>query len=111
MSKVLLKIYAGFSPADQASFDAVSHAGKDALGHEEPWLFLETDLLRLSFEGIYFPLETVLEALAGHLPPTALGKLDSIDLEAWTLTRYEFSEGKFTATARGLNNVLDYSGH
>ena len=111
MLKVLWKIYAGFCPADEAGFNALAQAGKDALGNEEPWLFLEKDLIRISFEGMYFPLEEILETLAAHLPPTALGKLDCIDLEAWRLTRYEFCNGGFTKSTRSLNHVLDYSGH
>ena len=110
VNQVLAKVYAAFSPADAACLGPVERAGKSALGHEAPWLFLDGDLLRISWEGMYFPLDEVLEALAAHLPPDARGKLDYLNLEEWTLTRHIY-DGAFSASTRSLNHVLAYSGH
>jgi hypothetical protein len=111
VSIILCKAYAGLNPAGEDCRKAVAEAAEGALGCDEPWLFLEKDLLRIAFEGLYFPLEEVLQALEQSLPPQAEGKLDYLDLEAWTLTRHSFAAGRFTRTQpRDLNQLLDYSG-
>ena len=109
--RTLAKAYAAFSLADENTLAAVEQAGREALGHEYPWAFLEGDTLRISWEGLYFPLEDVLSALAATLGSGSEGKLDYIDLEEWTLTRYVPGTNGFQASKRDLNQVLDYSGH
>lgn len=111
MKNILCKVYAAFSPAGEEARKGVEEAAKGAVGGSEEWLFLEKDMLRISFEGAYFPLEETLAALQGLLPPDAEGKLDYLDLEEWKLLRHEFLNGRFSASERGLNHVLDYSGH
>ena len=116
MKHVLLKIYGAFSPANETARLAVETAGSAALSLEEqPWLFLEGDLLRISWEGISFPLEEVLDALTSTLPAESKGKLDVLDLESWTLRRHLLGPGqgqaRFSASERSLNHVLDYAGH
>ena len=117
MKQVIAKTYAAFSPAHEACRLAVREAGTTALG-VDPWLFLEGDILRIEWEGVYFPLDEVLQALNNCLPPDAEGKLDYLDLEAWTLTRHVLSQNteagprnRFSITTRSLNYVLAYSGH
>lgn len=126
-----VKVYGGFHPADADVFCRVEEAGRDAVG-EEPWLFLEGDLLRISFEGAYFFLPDMLLALEVCLPPEAEGKLDYLDMEAWTLTRCQLGASagekaaaasgplsaaenasltRFSVFTRSLNHVLAYSGH
>lgn len=109
--KTLAKTYAAFSPADANTLAAVERAGQEALGHDAPWAFLEGGTLRISWEGLYFPLEEVLLALAATLGSGPEGKLDYLDLEEWTLTRYVPGTNGFQASKRDLNQVLDYSGH
>lgn len=113
MSKVPVKVYAAVSPAAEPCLTAVLRAGNTGFGHEEdePWAELDGDLLRISFEGLYFPLEDVLSALDEYLPPDARGKLDYLDMEAWTLTRYTWGDGPRGVATRSLNQVLEYSGH
>lgn len=111
MARAHLKVYAAFSPADADVLSAVEKVGREAIGHESPWLFLEGNMLRISWEGVYFPLEDVLRALADTLAHDAEGKLDYLDLEDWTLTRYLPEGNAFRASTRGLNQVLEYSGH
>ena len=110
MSRMRIKVYAAFSPANAHVRRAVEKAGREAMGHESPWLFLEGDLLRLSWEGVYFPLEEVVAALAATLANDAQGRLDYLDLEAWTLTRYLPLSGSFQVSMRGLNQILEYAG-
>ena len=68
-------------------------------------------MARVSFEGVYFPVDEVLAALARHLRPEHQGKLDVLDLENWRLTRHLFDQGRIRSSSAPLNNVLDYSGH
>lgn len=117
MKQVIAKTYAAFFPAHEACRLAVREAGTAALG-TAPWLFLEGDILRIAWEGVYFPLDEVLQALNNCLPPDAEGKLDYLDLEAWTLTRHALLQNReaglrnrFTITTRSLNHILAYSGH
>ncbi len=109
MDHVLIKIYTALHPAGEGCIEAVQRAGADALNNGEPWLFREGNSLRISFEGLYFPEDAVLEALERTLPPAAEGKMDVIDLEAWELRRYQRREGRFERFARGLNEVLEYA--
>ncbi len=77
----------------------------------EAELVLAGDLFRLSFEGVCFPAEEIVEALRPFLEPHSQGRLDVLDLEAWTLTRYTFTGTVVRCNQRSLNHVLDYSGH
>ena len=112
MTRTLVKVYAAFAPASADVLAAVENAGREAMGHEgTPWAFLEGNMLRISWEGLYFPLEDVLCALSATLARDAEGKLDYLDLEAWTLTRCTPQVGGFHSSTRSLNQILDYSGH
>ena len=110
MERVLVKVYAGLHPADAACAEAVRQSGGAALHDSgEAWLFHEGDLLRISFEGLYFPEEEVLATLEACLSAQAQGKLDVLDLEGWELRRYVRDGGSFRLSRRGLNQVLEYS--
>lgn len=101
---ILVKVYGNIYPAGSDMLRSLQALCGEAVE-------LEGDLLRLSFEGIWFPLEDVLEALRSRLTPACQGKLDYLDLEAWTLTRHIFTGTEITISSAPLNNVLDYSGH
>ena len=77
----------------------------------EEALELDGDLLRISYEGIYFPLDDALHILTPHLGPQSQGKIDYLDLEAWTLTRCRVCGQGLERSSAPLNAVLDYSGH
>ncbi len=111
MIPVQIKVYGAFSPVGEDAATRVAAAGSGAVGQPEPWLFREGDLLRISFEGIWFPWEDVWDALRETLAPAARGKLDVLDLDAWTLTRHTLDEQGVHVSTRPLNHVLDYSGH
>ena len=110
MKGILVKVYAGLHPADAACADAVRRAGAAALHDSgEAWLFHERDLLRISFEGLYFPEDEVIAALDACLPAQAQGKLDVLDMDGWELRRYAREDGVFRLVRRNLNQVLEYS--
>lgn len=111
MARAPIKVYAAFSPAPDEVLAAVEKAGRAAIGHDSDWLFHEGNFLRIAWEGLYFPLEDVLHALAATLPENAEGKLDYLDLDDWTITRHVPQKRKFQTSTRSLNQVLEYSGH
>lgn len=74
-------------------------------------LHISGELLNISYEGVYFPIEDFLQALAPLLDSASQGKVDYMDMDAWRLTRYSFDNGFITKSERDLNSVLDYSGH
>ena len=112
MERILVKVYAGLYPADAACADAVRQAGGTVVHDSgDPWLFHQRDLLRISFEGLYFPEQAVLAALEACLPAHAQGKVDVLDVEGWELRRYARVDGTFRLSRRPLNQVLDYAGH
>jgi len=111
MERILVKVYAGLHPADAACAEAVRQVGGAALHDSgEVWLFHEGDVLRISFEGLYFPEDEVLAALEACLPAHAQGKMDVLDMEGWELRRYAREGGSFRLSRRGLNHVLEYAG-
>lgn len=107
---VLLKVYGNFCPANNLLFEHLAKACAKAVSMEQPVVFLEGDLLRISFEGIYFPVDEVLKVFQDFSTPDMQGKLDYLDLENWTMSRYIFKNGKISSGSVSLNNVLDYSG-
>ena len=111
MKRVLVKVYASLHPVDAVCADFARQAASAAIhDNGEAWLFHEHDLLRISFEGLYFPEDEVLAALEACLPAHAQGKMDVLDLEGWELRRYARENGSFRLSRRGLNEVLDYAG-
>lgn len=111
---VLLKVYGSLYPANEADRAALALACAGRLpcdSEGEEAVVLEGDLLRISFEGLCFPVDEMLAALAARLRPEQQGKLDVLDLEAWRLERHSFLNGRITRSAAPLNNVLDFSGH
>lgn len=111
---VLVKVYGHMWPACPALLEALRHVMQGLpLGDIPPdeTLELDGDLLRLSYEGVYFPLDDVLAVIAAHLSPDSQGKLDYLDMEGWTLHRHRIVQGQLQASSASLNAVLDYSGH
>lgn len=111
---VLLKIYGHLWPADRELLHALEALSGQILGRADsdiPLFELEGDLVRISFEGSFFPVDEVLEVIRRHLNTASKGKLDVLDLDAWTLTRHVFAGEGVTTSSASLNHVLDYSGH
>lgn len=112
MQPVLLKIYGNISPATQMLFNILDKIATQAMPMPElPVLKLSNELLTISFEGIWFPVDESVDTIRAHLTPAQKGKLDIIDIETWTLTRYVIRNGSILHSSAPLNNVLSYSGH
>ncbi|MFR6520004.1 MAG: hypothetical protein ACLUPV_12585 [Bilophila wadsworthia] len=93
------KTYGHLFPADQHIADAVGAALSD--WNIPECTELEGDIFRISFEGVFFPLDDVLDALRPLLCAESSGKIDLIDMEAWTLTRAAFSGTEITVKPWG----------
>lgn len=107
---VLLKVYGNVFPANEELAQAANLVMKKALPPENALVEREADLIRLAFEGIWFPQEEMLDCLKTKLPPSSSGKLDILDMENWQMTRFIFRDGQITRKQAPLDNVLDYSG-
>ena len=114
MGTVLLKVYGNLWPAPDGLLQRLEPICADAMTQEDddgiPRVCQEGDLLRISFEGLYFPVDEVLEAIAAVLTPAQQGKLDVLDMDGWRLERHVFANGRIERKSTSLNNVLDYSG-
>ena len=104
-----VKAYGSLTPAGEEARSALENACTDWGAAAE--IELTGDLLRFSFEGVFFPGDDVAEALSPFLSKVSTGRIDVLDMEAWTLTRYLVADGKIVRSVRDLNHVLDYSGH
>lgn len=107
---VLVKVYGGFRPVTQEFHDALAVCLAEALPTGNALVGLRDEMCVISFEGVYFPLEAVLAAIARHALPETRGRLDYLDLENWRLYRHELAEGALCGNEADLNHVLDYSG-
>ena len=72
---------------------------------------LAGDLLRISHEGEYFPAEDVVNVLTPFLRQESRGRLDEIDLEAWTLRRWFFDYGRVMLRKASLDQALESCAH
>lgn len=108
MRQEIVKVYGSVYPAGPAMEAAARSVLSlwDLDGSVER----EGDLLRLAHEGVFFPLADVLDALSPFFGPDTAGRIDFIDLEAWTLTRFRIEGRAVVKSRRGLNDVLAYSG-
>lgn len=109
---LLLKTYGNLAPASAAlagKLECIASAGIPV--QENPIISLHASLLTISFEGIWFPWEEILDCILAQLDPLQEGRLDIIDIEHWRLTRHIFANGLMTVNSAPLNNILAYSGH
>lgn len=113
---ILVKVYGNLYPVTPATFAAVQEVCRAGCLYdpgEDPPVELCGDLLRISYEGIFFPLDDLLECLSALLPhfsPLVQGKIDYLDMEAWTLTRHSIQGNTLRVTSAPLNHVLDHAG-
>ena len=106
MRPVIVKAYAGFSPATEETLEAVRSVLRSWF-MDEDIAELSGDLLSISYEGDAFPDDEIVDALKPFLCEKSWGKLDLIDLEAWTLRRYTFTGGRLTEHSATLDKALD----
>ncbi len=109
-----LKVYGHIYPAnsilERELSEALESAICDDISHDIPLLEREKDMLRISFEGRYFPEEDVIDVLKRHLKHEHRGKLDILDMDDWRMRRYLFDGGELVRKEASLNQVMDYSG-
>lgn len=105
MEHVLVKVYGAIHPATPEMLQAASSVV------DANCLELEGDMLRISFEGVWFMIDELIEVLIPLLYEGSAGRIDYIDVEAWKLHRYNFTGNNVTLSSRDLNTILDYSGH
>ena len=67
-------------------------------------------LVLVSFEGLYFPVEEAAGCIKRHLTRETTGKMDVLDLENWTITRFTLQGGFMQERSGSLNNALDFNG-
>ncbi len=109
---VIIKVYGHVWPIDPQCLEALKpHFPASEYLDADEMLVHENDMLRMAFEGIYLDMEEVLTIVHRFLQPTSQGKIDYIDLDAWTLTRHRIEHGLMTVSTASLNTVMDYSGH
>ena len=107
MRPVIVKAYGSFYPASEDALDAVnavlsSWFIEDAAERKK-------DMLVIGFEGDSFPDEEIIDCLKPFMSGETHGKLDVMDLEAWTLRRWIFSGREAKANTVTLNKALDTS--
>ena len=85
MRPVLVKAYGALNPATEETYRAV----------------------RAVLEDWYIPDAEVVEALRPFLCDQSEGKLDILDLEAWTLHRYFFAYGRLRDHTATLDKALE----
>ena len=105
MRPVLVKAYGALSPATEETLRAVRTVLED--WYIPDAVELKGDLLRISYEGDVFPDGEVVEALRPFLCDESEGKLDILDLEAWTLHRYFFAYGRLRDHTATLDKALE----
>ncbi|MCH5276745.1 MAG: hypothetical protein J1E80_02800 [Desulfovibrionaceae bacterium] len=105
MRPVFVKVYGSLHPAGRAALAAVSSVLADWYIPEA--VELKGDLLRISHEGEYFPVEDVVDVLRPLLSETCEGKLDYLDLEAWSLRRFFFRHGRVSERTASLDRALE----
>lgn len=102
---VILKIYGNLSPCAAGLAARLAELASAAI---PPVASIELSgaLLTIAFEGIYYPVEETLAAIAAAIGPEQRGRLDVFDLEAWQLGRHHIEAGQIRATSAPLNTLL-----
>ena len=108
MEHILIKVYGSISNATPALYEAA----KDAVAElDEDAVELDGTFFTITFEGIYFMIDEFMDAIKPHLTKESSGRIDYIDVDEWTLTRFWIEGGLVTHNTAGLNHVMDHSGH
>ena len=110
--QVVLKVYGHIWPVTAEFVGQLGQCLRDAMptNDDVPLLCHEGDMARISFEGIHFPVDEVLELVRGQLDASQRGKLDVLDMENWRMQRHVFEAGQIRSSAAPLNHVMDFAG-
>ena len=106
MRPVIVKAYGALSPATEQTLQAV-RAVLESWFIDTDCAELKGDMVTIGYEGDAFPDDEVVEALTPFFCEKSWGKLDVIDLEAWTLHRYTFAGGQLSEHTATLDKALD----
>lgn len=104
MEQIIIKVYGSITPANQAMLNAVQNIAEGSIS-------LDGDVLLISHEGMYFMIDECIDALKPLMDKDCEGRIDYIDMDEWTLSRYWIHGGLVTHSTVGLNQVMAYSGH
>ncbi len=108
---ILIKVYGHIWPVSEDIVEALRpHFPASEHMDAEEMLEYDKDMLRLAYEGIYLDMEEILPIIQRFLQAESQGKIDYIDVEAWTLTRHSIQQGLMTVSSTSINSVMDYSG-
>ncbi|MFI3272355.1 MAG: hypothetical protein R3Y11_09695 [Pseudomonadota bacterium] len=109
MRNILVKVYGSVHPL--ASEEKSSLIKRLELLLDDDAVDFSGDMVRISFEGMYFPIDEVLEIIQEYLHAESQGRIDYIDMDAWRLHRHLIEGTTITEKSNNLNNILDYAGH
>ncbi len=91
MQNVLVKVYGFLESPDRQGLENCLIALQEICTN---W-YLDSDIIELdgnimtfSFEGTHFPVDDIAKELQKYISEQSKGKLDYLDLENWTLTRF-----------------------
>lgn len=108
---VLLKVYGSIHPAEESLSNALSQIAANAIPYDGHIITVYKDIIGISFEGIYFPVDETLSTIKKYLHGNETGRLDILNLEEWKLQRHKIANGHISGQSVPLNNVLAAAGH
>ncbi|MCT4628208.1 hypothetical protein [Halodesulfovibrio sp.] len=108
MEHILIKVYGSISNANAELFNAALGVVEE---QDENAVELDGTFFTISFEGIYFMIDDFIAAIKPHLTRECSGRIDYIDVDDWSLTRFWIEGGLITHSTADLNHVMDHSGH
>lgn len=107
MKEIIVKAYGWLEPANEEILQTLEPILRS--WYIEDAMCLEDGALRLAYEGEYFPHEEIARALFPFLNEKSKGKMDIMDLEAWTLQRYFFDTSQVIVSNTGFSALAKKS--
>lgn len=107
MELILVKVYGSIHPAGIE----LAKRLEIILGDDDDVVEVDGDMVRISYEGVYFPIDEVLEIIQEYLTDESSGRIDYINMDGWRLHRHMIEGTSINEKSNCLNNVLAYSGH
>ncbi len=63
--------------------------------------------LHFEYEAPFIWAEDIVDALSKEMTPDGEGRLDLVDNEAFTVTRFQITPGSYTQKTVSINDILD----
>ena len=115
MEKIYIKVHGSITNATsqlaEAATEILPSIVADASSYDEKIIDLDGSLLSIHFEGLYFMIDDFLAAISPHITQDMEGRIDYIDMDEWTMTRFWINKGMLSHNTADLNQVMDFSGH